>query len=730
MSKFIGLVSAYAYAKSKGYTGTEEEFAILMAEYASVTETAVEAVRIATESAQSAAAASSDVNRAAATVTQQAAQVHDDAETSSESAATASEAKETAVDKALDSEAYALGTRGGEDVGSSDPAYHNNAKYYAESVSASAQTASEAAQTATIKASEAQASASAAAESAASLVVDAEPTEDSTHAVASGAVYDLMEDFVQISDDTNLKNDPDAYVRGSAILDSGAISTRSAYSMIRVPCLANVKYKITNPLGAFLRIGASSDDSVTQTLTHFTDSLSNATLAEFETNSGEVFLFVVYYNKNLTPTLTAETVLSQLNIVLETAKDDIARLIADEALRPRDIYIAAADSDERYKLGADYICTGANDELTIQAALDAVGLNGTLWVATGRYSIDSFPLQTDGQYCAIQIRGGNIAARSRVKIKCYEQTPSRVAYNKIENCAVFVVSQACYNSLDANTIYSVIGAQVDGQGARKFMYYIMDLEGIGIEIPGNQKKVIAFDAFHAFCMEMKRCMATCIVTTDANNASNLTVGDEDCVGIKCTDGSNFGQESLIESCAMYGFGQGIAVCGEHYILTNCKTIFNKYGFTFNWFGSPTSGLVHPNTLINCCSEMDFNYPYFAGNTVRQSVTLIDFNLEDRTAYSALGGSKAQEAVQGSWRGTIHYTIKTYAQDGNPSGNNIAFPFWESGHGANVETINDAQKRIVTEAERLSYAPNEMQRVYDTTANKFYTYVNGSWIAES
>ena len=56
MSKFIGLVSAYAYAQSKGYTGTEEEFAILMAEYASVTETAVEAVRIATESAQSAAA--------------------------------------------------------------------------------------------------------------------------------------------------------------------------------------------------------------------------------------------------------------------------------------------------------------------------------------------------------------------------------------------------------------------------------------------------------------------------------------------------------------------------------------------------------------------------------------------------------------------------------------------------------------------------------------------------
>lgn len=205
MSKFIGLVSAYAYAQSKGYTGTEEEFAILMAEYASVTETAVEAVRIATESARSAAAASSDVNRAAATVTQQAAQVHDDAETSSESAATASEAKETAVDKALDSEAYALGTRDGEDVGSSDPAYHNNAKYYAESVGTSAQTASEAAQTATQKAGEAQASASAAAESARTLTIDATLTQ-SGQAADSKAVGDVFDSAFDVIKSPNVFN--------------------------------------------------------------------------------------------------------------------------------------------------------------------------------------------------------------------------------------------------------------------------------------------------------------------------------------------------------------------------------------------------------------------------------------------------------------------------------------------------------------------------------------------
>lgn len=228
MSKFIGLVSAYAYAKSKGYTGTEEEFAILMAEYASVTETAVEAVRIATESAQSAAAASSDVNKAAATVTQQAAQVHDDAETSSESAATASEAKETAVDKALDSEAYALGTRDGEDVGTSDPAYHNNAKYYAESVSTSVQTATEAAQTATQKASEAQASASAAAESARTLTIDATLTQ-AGQAADSKAVGNVFANIGYTEDKSvNLLN-PSELEAGRIISSSSSVLHTGTY---------------------------------------------------------------------------------------------------------------------------------------------------------------------------------------------------------------------------------------------------------------------------------------------------------------------------------------------------------------------------------------------------------------------------------------------------------------------------------------------------------------------
>lgn len=72
----LGAVSAYAIAVEQGYTGTEEEW---IAELSSTTQNA-----------------------------------------------------ETATAKALDSEAYALGTRDGSAVSSDDPAYHNNSKYYAE----------------------------------------------------------------------------------------------------------------------------------------------------------------------------------------------------------------------------------------------------------------------------------------------------------------------------------------------------------------------------------------------------------------------------------------------------------------------------------------------------------------------------------------------------------------------------------------------------------------------
>ena len=74
--------------------------------------------------------------------------------------AAVAEATEDAEDFAEDSESYAIGKRGGVDVGSSDPAYHNNSKYFSTQAASSATDAN----TAKTAAQAAQAAAEAAAQ--------------------------------------------------------------------------------------------------------------------------------------------------------------------------------------------------------------------------------------------------------------------------------------------------------------------------------------------------------------------------------------------------------------------------------------------------------------------------------------------------------------------------------------------------------------------------------------
>lgn len=97
MSKFIGDVSAYAYAVSKGYTGTEEEFAELMASYATVGQTAVDAKDAAVAAKTAAQTAATTATNKASEATTAAQTATTKAGEASTSASTATSAKDTAV---------------------------------------------------------------------------------------------------------------------------------------------------------------------------------------------------------------------------------------------------------------------------------------------------------------------------------------------------------------------------------------------------------------------------------------------------------------------------------------------------------------------------------------------------------------------------------------------------------------------------------------------------------
>lgn len=85
-SKDLGLVTAYAYAVSQGYTGTEEEFATLMASYATVAEEAAESAAEAAASATAAGASETNAASSAASAGQSATSAGNSATSASGSA--------------------------------------------------------------------------------------------------------------------------------------------------------------------------------------------------------------------------------------------------------------------------------------------------------------------------------------------------------------------------------------------------------------------------------------------------------------------------------------------------------------------------------------------------------------------------------------------------------------------------------------------------------------------
>lgn len=96
ITKDLGIATAYGYAKAGGYTGTEQEFAELMASYAQVAQDARESADAAAESERKAKGS-----------------------------------EDNAADSAKDAESWAVGQRDGADIPDTDPAFNNNAKYYA-----------------------------------------------------------------------------------------------------------------------------------------------------------------------------------------------------------------------------------------------------------------------------------------------------------------------------------------------------------------------------------------------------------------------------------------------------------------------------------------------------------------------------------------------------------------------------------------------------------------------
>lgn len=164
--KDLGISTAYGYAVSRGYTGTEEEFAELMASYAHVAEDARASAETASNAKDEAVSAKNTAVTHAQTASNKASEAANSAQYASTSANTASTKASEASASASNAQASAstASTKASEAASSATSA--NSAKTDAVNAKNAAQTARTASETARTAAQEAQESAERAAQEA------------------------------------------------------------------------------------------------------------------------------------------------------------------------------------------------------------------------------------------------------------------------------------------------------------------------------------------------------------------------------------------------------------------------------------------------------------------------------------------------------------------------------------------------------------------------------------
>lgn len=389
--------------------------------------------------------------------------------------------------------------------------------------------------------------------------------------------------------------------------------------------------------------------------------------------------------------------------------------------RIRPVYVAAADATDTEKLAADYQCTGTNDELVIQQAIDYIYARGggELRLSSGTFYIDSFPhyesRDDGGSYTAILIPTGNTTYDLRII----------GAAAPAANGTKIKVSDSCYESLDSQKICKIFRATYADRliGKAKIALFMSNL---WIQLPWNQKKIMCIDLL--YCNRVYLQFISCSGYTNGYGGHTITIQDppdvaaEGCVGIRFTGGSNYGGICDYRNLTCDGFYEGFKVGGEHVICINLAGGFNVYSYTFGNYPW-VNGFNHPITMINCCDERSVNLPLFAycsedrnNSASGQQISIIDFNIERIAAYTPGKqlGNLARELVPGTFHGDISYTIQ-HQYGGSPM--STTMKFWEDGHGQRFQSRNSRQLLACDTTTRNSYAPNYLQRIWDTSLNK-------------
>ena len=376
------------------------------------------------------------------------------------------------------------------------------------------------------------------------------------------------------------------------------------------------------------------------------------------------------------------------------------------------LFIAASDSTEKDKESADLICTGVNDQDVIQEALDTVfspvcgEIRGRrIMLLTGNYYITDITRKNENGRVAIMSKNvSNRFSHIGILISGSDRTES----------TVIQITKEAYDSVAENESCSLFATE-----SRNGNHHIF--KDIYVTVYDDQKNIICFDGRSMGSLGLRRCKCLCDSRGGYSNVK-LPLPVEGFVAFMGTYGSNNMFEFKWEFCQAEGFGQGFAMGGEHLLLNKCAALFGLYGYTFNNYPEPVGVYAHPITMMKCIDEANANLWKFAPNKYKQGVNSYNTSFEAVPHWLSLG-RHAFEERPGDYCGHIDFV----ANYGYFTENDPAFAVWEKGSGINFTTVNNTHKSVCSTEERLRYAANVGQEVFDTDLGKKLIYVNGVWV---
>lgn len=353
---------------------------------------------------------------------------------------------------------------------------------------------------------------------------------------------------------------------------------------------------------------------------------------------------------------------------------------------PSTIIVAASNSSDSDKSMADYVCDGLNDEVELQSAINALGEDsGKVLLCNGDYYLDSFQ---DSGNTSIGKMGLMIPQTSKKRSVAFVgvNVPNRNPTNNdsgiiVGATATLHLTNSAYQNLGSSEKCSIIGVKpYSSSTLRKYPYISWELKNIAINIPDNQKPIIMVDAICASNLQIDHvyCAVLGSYATINNNPNN------GCIAIRTLLGQNFGAGYYVKNCFVWGCYVGYDIGGEHLIMEDCGCRLCHYSFRFNGFGDQSKN-SHPNTLINCCEEACTASMYFGTSSVKQAITILDYNMEIRMTEQSGRWARqklATEQTAGSFRGTVEYSAnnENYV-------NSESIAFWADGSGTNFKTRN-------------------------------------------